>query len=750
MRKIILIICGLFLISSLSVSSYAEANPSIDMPKVFLDAKYLQDNDLNESRLYDFLGSTVTLVKLGDGKTIVIGGVGKTVVVDKEIPGSFSEYQKNMATGNMPEKIKKSSSEPYMLQGLDSIGIPLFLLKTGFISMKSGSTYISLATWNDKRGIRVTVDGIWQKKLLSDGMAIYITKLSFFNKKSFQIKELPLNYSLRSETGQIYPAIKSDSGLFSKIRSKFFGQNDNIPKECKNSISDVSLTPFEKSNEIACIIAPADDFSLSAYFGGPVQEIRHKPEFQPGANWKKQFPFSYMYNDNEKILSKYLNRVKASLTKEGYNKNLSILSYIYFKLGNHNDSLIISEHLLNTNYTSKIIPLKLLKVLNLIYLNRLASAIIAIHSDKDLGVPGIYRQYLINSCLQIAELLDEAARVDLKADFRARIYKAFLRLTKLTPDVDDKIIAQIKRTILSQEQQFQEAFLNFKNQNYYKARMILEFLASQNIRGKSLGPTILDLLARTYELEKEYSKALDTYKKMERDYPEEEAIDPFAEGLHYCGPGGAKGLRGQLIIYVVPYWKQYMADLKPDCNKALETAERLIMKYPGIIDKRSNGYGTYSDLAIFLCKTCLIKTSTSTVKIEEKITKLLNLVTKEDDLIVKTKAFLAKKYQNENDYMPATRIYREIVKKFPKEYITNDMKGKIEFYGLDALVAIMEMQYLQNFDVNEINKTRKEFKVLYKSFQNKTGKKFPDYLKMQMKKKYSKYLLPIKVEEKAK
>jgi len=731
------------MLSAICQPAFSEVDvmPSVGLPKLFLDDKYIHENALHGAEFSALSGSTVTLVSLGDGKTIVIGPAGQIVTVDKEIPGQFSEFETSVAAGVIPDEVAKSTSEQYNVLGLDTIGIPTFAPRTEIVWNTGPSEMGSVAYKGEKDAIYVSIDSNWQKKLLSDGMALYITKLNFSSRKYFEINDLPLNYSLRSADGQVYPALEPDSGLFSKIRSKFSGQANKMPKECENAISKVTLKPFGKASGLACVIAPADDFSLVSYFGGSIPEMGYRDDFKPGPKWKEQFPFYYDSDFDEKIVAKYLLRAKSALTIAGYNKNLSVLAYLYYKLGNPTFSLAIAEHLLAAGYVSDRIPLRLLKILDLIQLNRLGASANTLQSAGETGSLEIYRKYLMSSSLREMEVLSAVSRTARADELKEKLSSMFLRNTDLSPDVDDALIARItSKAAESYEQQFHSALGYFRNHDYAKAGMILEYLAAQNIKGSNLGPAILDLLGWVYLNEREYPKAIAVYERMETAYPKEEFVGPFDGEGYYAGPGGAEGLKWQLFLYGAPWRSVETEKFKPDCEKALEAAKKLISRYPGVVAKCYEGCGTYSALAMWVCRDCLNNTHVTTNIVEQKINGLLALVSGEDLLIARTKTDIARQYQKENDYTSAIRIFREVVEKYPESNLIDEMDGVIEFYGLDALAAIIDMRRSQGASTAEIEKVQKEFEKLYNRFGDIGGKNMQNFMPKMLKAKYLRYM----------
>jgi len=731
------------ILSSVCQLAYAQTDvrPSVGLPKAFFDDKYISENSLQGEELAALSGSTVTLVSLGYGKTIVIGAAGQIVTVDKEIPGQFSEYETDLAAGSIPNEIAKPTSGQYNTPGLDVIGIQAFTPRTEIVWDTGPGGMRTIPYKGEKDAVFVSEDDKWQKKLLSDGMALFIIKFNFTSRKYFEIKGFPLNYSLRSVDGQLYPGLEPDAGVISKIRSTLSGQSRKIPQECENAISRISLKPFGKGSGTVCVIAPADDFSLVSHFGGAIPDTGYKDDFKPGPRWKQQFPFHSQPDFEEETIAKYLLRARSALTIAGYNKNLGILSYLYYKTGNYEASLAIAEHLLAGGYSSGDIPLKLLKVLSLIQLNHLGPAVNSLQSAGEVGATELYRRYLLSSCIRAMEVLSAIDRTSSADELREKVLAAFLRSTELTPDVDDDLISRITAKVeVSDEQRFHDAREYYRNYDFPKAIHMLESLASKDFKGSSLGPAILDALGGAYLYVKEPEKALAAYKRMEEEYPTEEFVGPSDGEGYYAGPGRAEGLKNQLYVYAAPGWRAGWEYLTPNCAKAIEVSKKLIVHYPGVIAKCYEGCGTYSDRAITMTKECLMREKTPTKEIEAKITELLRLVTKEDGLIVRTKSFLAKRYQSEGNYDSAVRLFREVVNKYPESHLIDEMDGVVEFYGLDALGAIIDMRRSQGANATEIEKIQKEFASLYNRFSDIDGKNMQNFMPKMLKSKYLRYL----------
>lgn len=715
--------------------------PSVGFPKAFIDDKYISENSLQEAGLNPLSGSTVTLVSLGDGKTNVIGVAGQMVTVEKEIPGHFSEYEASLSAGGLPAEIAKANSVEYNVPKLDAIGVQPFTLRSEIVWDTGPGGMHDIAYKGEKAAIFVSEDDKWQKKLLSNGMALFIIKMNFTSRKYLGIKDFPLNCSLRSANGQLYPALEPDAGFLSKIRSKLSGKDNKTPQECDHAISKITLKPFGKSSGIVCVIAPADDFSLATYFGGPIYETGYKDDFKPGPKWKDQFPFHSQADFEEKLIAKYLLRANSSLTKSGYNTNLSIASYLYYKTENSAASLAIVEKLLSDGYSSGDIPLKLLKVLNLIKLKQLGSAVNLLQSADTAGTSEIYRKYLLSSCLRELEVLAAVEKASVAGELLGEVSASFLRKTELTPDVDESLILRITtKAEVSDERQFHDALEYYRNSDFPKAILILEHLASKNFKGSSLGPAVLDALGGAYLQIQEPQKAIAAFKRMEDDYPTEEFVGPSDGEGYYAGPGRAIGLKNQLYVYAAPGYRAGWEYLIPDCQKVIEVSKKLITQYPGVIAKCYEGCGTYSDRAIAMTKECLMRGKTPTKEIEEKIGELLRLVTKEDGLIVRTKTFLAKRYQSENNYEAAIRLFREVVNKYPESHLIDEMDGVVEFYGLDALAAIIDMRRSQGARAAEIEKIQKEFEKLYIHFGDIGGKNMQNFMPKMLKAKYLRYL----------
>lgn len=273
---------------------------------------------------------------------------------------------------------------------------------------------------------------------------------------------------------------------------------------------------------------------------------------------------------------------------------------------------------------------------------------------------------------------------------------------------------------------YHEALSAYRSKDYSKVKELLEPISSNRIPetivddGQTMyvGPAILDLLGWTYADEKKYDKALGIFKRMEKVYPKEVFRGRLDGEGYYAGPGGAVGLRNQLWIYAAPQWIFQDSTLKADCASVIKVSRKLIESYPNTVATCWEGCGTFSKLAIDFSGECLSKVSAK--EFDASIGGLLKLVaTEEKELIARTRMQIADRYLGDRDYSSAISNYREVAQKYLNVYYVNGEDGVNEFYGIDALKAILHIQQDQKATLSDILKTKEEIRVACENL-NKT------------------------------
>ena len=264
---------------------------------------------------------------------------------------------------------------------------------------------------------------------------------------------------------------------------------------------------------------------------------------------------------------------------------------------------------------------------------------------------------------------------------------------------------------------YSEALEAYRANNYSKVKEILEPIAKNKITASTqsdgnsvfLGPAILDLLGWTYADGEKYDKALEVFIRMQRVYPKEVFRGRLEGEGYYGGPGGAVALRNQILIYAAPHWLFRDSELKADCTATIKAAQELIKGYPDTLAPCWESCGTFSEFAVTSSGECLSKASAK--EFDSRIGGLLGLVSPEEkSLIARTKMQIASKYREDRDYSSATRIYREVAQKYLRVYYVNEEDGIDEFFGLESIAAILQMQLDQKATPSDIKKTKDELR----------------------------------------
>lgn len=268
-----------------------------------------------------------------------------------------------------------------------------------------------------------------------------------------------------------------------------------------------------------------------------------------------------------------------------------------------------------------------------------------------------------------------------------------------------------------------DALEAYNVKDFVRVKKILEPVANDKITASVqregsvmfLGPAILDLLGWTYADEKNYDKALEMFKQMEKIYPKEEFRGRLEGEGYYGGPGGAVGLRNQVLIYAAPQWLFQDPELKANYKNAVEASRRLIKKYPHTFAPCWEGCGTFSNFVIRLLGECLSRESAK--EFDALIGGLIGLLPPEENiLIASTKMQIANKYREEKDFPLAIKVYAEVVKKNLYTYYISEMDGVSEFYGLDSISAIIQIQQEQNANPADIKKNKEVFRSACENF----------------------------------
>ena len=692
-------------------------------------------------------GKTISILGIINGKTLIANDENIVFEINGILKGDYSfyeerlrEYYKGIDIQQLKDIIK---AEPVETPSFESLGLPTFASFVGAIKSTKGVSVRgaggSFSYHGLKNAIRITSWSNWTKdELETDSMgtttATFTIPIEVTNITGSAIKNFLLNFYLEGSEGKRY-----------------------FPKE---KIQIEQLIPFNELKINVQVKAPADDFSLLPYLEDGEHRLKLDGPFQ--INWeeealKKQSRY-YLTMDIASYLTEWL---KFTSTKGGYNRVLSRLSFLYIRKGQYEQSLSILNNLLEEETDSSITNFaKFQKIIALIKLHKLKSALIKLGDATSEIMPIYYIDYLARCCLrqiEREEILDSIVGkeknipyVEIIKKIRTKIMDDFKANVMITPFIqEDDIKEKVKSLafVQGQYEELKELYIQEKNN---EAKIILfsliesgpEEIVFYRGRGFRVGPAGLDILGRIYLRENNVPAAMNCFKKMVDQYCNDYFYGPYTGEAFYGGPAGAQGMVYQLGMLTKVDWSGLpnITELEiQDYDKAIQLAHLLIKKFDGVPKPCYEDGSNYEEVAAYYIKTCLEEKNAPLKRWEEEIRKILHN-TKNEYLAADLLLTLAKKNTEFGDTTNTIKIYEEVIGKYSELYFTSALTGEFRVYCLEACQALIELYTNRGNVENELQKVKNKMKNNYDEIRQVMTKKGPGYVIEELEKRFGEYV----------
>jgi hypothetical protein len=680
-------------------------------------------------------GKAVSILGTLENKTLISDENNIVYEVYGVLNGDYSYYEEKYNPYTYWSLEEFANKEDIEFPQFEILGLPQFNPFAGklkrysgggggfdFRGIKNALTVLSSDDW-EKSNLEVTPEGV--------PMATFTIPIRIKNETDSIIKDFSATFYLIGSDGK-----------------KHYSKDNILIKE---------ILPQKEVRIHIKARAPADDFSIPVFESSEDKLILDNPfgEYK----WEEEALNRKTYESLEYIEEKLTKMLKYTSTKEGYNRILSKISFLWIRMGKYMNALSIIDKLQKEKIdqnTKNFLALQ--EIIALIKSHKLKSALMELNATNEEVMPLSYKDYLIRCCLrqiEKEEALNSAKMTERNKKYFDTItflqnkcqnkFKINTIVTLFPKEIDVK--HQVIRMYATQGQ-YEEAIELYAADKIDDAERLLIYLlenkaeemAFRHNRCFKLGPAVLDLLGKVYLEKEEIDAAMDCFRKMYEFYRYDYFMGPWDGEMYYGGPGGAEGLESQLRVLVrgMEYkpgrtiWIRLPSE--PDYGTVVSIAHLLIKEFDGVRCICWEFCPNYEEIGAFYLLKYLEDKNASSETWEREIRKAIDNTKNQylqADLLIK----LGKKYEDSFKIDNAVRVYKEVANRYRDLYYISEGDGEFRVYPLEALKAILEIYQNTGYSEPYIQKVKNEMHNVYERIQNlmKQGR-YMDYELKQLEK----------------